>query len=193
MNVDAIKGMGRPKGLPFRIGKVGHVGLYVKDLERSTRFYTDILGFQVSDAIPPGELPGGAVFLRCNTDHHAIALFGATEDHPAGTGLHHLAMEVPTLDEIVRIREHLREHQIPINLDGRRGAGVQLVVEFRDPDGHLLEIYWGIDQIGSEGIVRPEEQWKSVRSLEAAIADPVEGQDTTVHAAGSLLQPRSLS
>jgi catechol 2,3-dioxygenase len=159
----------------------------VKDLERSTRFYTQILGMQVSDAIPPGELPGGAVFLRCATDHHAIALFGATEDHPAGTGLHHLAMEVPTLDEIVRIREHLREHQIPINLDGRRGAGVQLVVEFRDPDGHLLEIYWGIDQIGSEGTVRPEEEWKSVRSLEQAIADPVAGQDTTIHAAKNLL------
>jgi len=191
MNVDAIKAMGRPKGLPFRIGKLGHVGMYVKDLERSARFYTEILGFQVSDAIAPGELPGGAVFLRCATDHHAIALFGATEDHPAGTGLHHVAMEVPTLDEIVRIREHLREHQIPINLDGRRGAGVQLVVEFRDPDGHLLEIYWGIDQIGSEGIVRPEDEWKSVRSLEAAIANPVEGQDTTVHAARSLLSPGS--
>ena len=120
MNVDSIKSMGRPKGLPFRIGKIGHVGMYVKDLERSTRFYTEILGFQVSDAIAPGELPGGAVFLRCATDHHAIALFVATEDHPAGTGLHHVAMEVPTLDEIVRIREHLREHQIPINLDGRR-------------------------------------------------------------------------
>jgi catechol 2,3-dioxygenase len=64
---------------------------------------------------------------------------------------------------------------------------VQLVVEFRDPDGHLLEIYWGIDQIGSEGVVRPEEQWKPVRTLEDAIANPVDGQDTTVHAAQSLL------
>ena len=180
MNVDAIKAMGRPKGLPFRIGKVGHVGLYVKDLERSTRFYTQILGFQVSDAIPPGEVPGGAGCLRCAPDHHAIALFGATADHPAGTGLHHLAMEVPTLDEVVRIREHLREHQVPITLDGRRGAGVQLLVEFRDPDGHLLEVYWGIDQIGSEGAVRPETEWKSVRSLEEAVADPVAGQDTSL-------------
>ena len=42
LNVDAIKAMGRPKGLPFRIGKIGHVGMYVKDLERSARFYTEI-------------------------------------------------------------------------------------------------------------------------------------------------------
>jgi catechol 2,3-dioxygenase-like lactoylglutathione lyase family enzyme len=188
MNIDAIKAMGRPKGLPFRIGKLGHVGLYVKDLERSARFYTEVLGFQVSDVIPPGELAGGAVFIRCGTDHHAIALFGATGDLPPGSGPHHIALEVPTLDEIVRIRDHLRARQIPINLDGRRGAGVQLVVEFRDPDNHNIEIYWGIDQIGSEGIVRPPEEWKSAGTLEQAIADPVVGQDTTVHAAGELLR-----
>ena len=187
MNIDAIKAMGRPKGLPFRIGKIGHVGMYVKDLERSARFYTEVLGFHVTDAILPGDLPGGAVFLRCNTDHHALALFGATADHPAGTGLHHIAMEVASLDEIVRIRDHLRERQIPIELDGRRGAGVQLVVEFRDPDGHRMEIYWGIDQVGSEGIVRPESEWKPVRTLEDAIADPVAGQDTTLHGAAGLL------
>ena len=38
-----------------------------------------------------------------------------------------------------------------------------------------------------EGIVRPEEQWKPVRSLEDAIANPVEGQDTSVQAAKVLL------
>jgi catechol 2,3-dioxygenase-like lactoylglutathione lyase family enzyme len=180
MNLDAINALQRPKGLPFRIGKIGHVALYVKDLERSARFYTEVLGFHVTEAIAPGRLPGGAVFLRCNTDHHGIALFQAIDEKQAGAGLHHIALEVATLDEIVRLRDHLRSHQVKIDLDGRRGAGVQIVVEFRDPDGHRLEIYWGIDQIGSEGKVRPPEQWKPVESLEAAIADPVAGQDTTL-------------
>jgi catechol 2,3-dioxygenase-like lactoylglutathione lyase family enzyme len=180
MNTESIAQLQRPRGLPFRIGKIGHVALHVSDLERSARFYTEVLGFEVSDVIPPGRLPGGAVFLRCNTDHHGIALFQATEENPAGAGLHHIALEVPTLDEVVRVREHLRRHQVQIDLDGRRGAGVQLVVEFRDPDGHRLEIYWGIDQIGSEGKVRPPGEWKPATSLEAAIADPVVGQDTTL-------------
>ena len=64
---------------------------------------------------------------------------------------------------------------------GRRRAGCQLAVEFRDPDNHRLEIYWGIDQIGSDGHVRPSTDWKGVQSLEQAIADPVLGQDTTVN------------
>jgi catechol 2,3-dioxygenase len=125
-------------------------------------------------------MPGGAVFLRCNPDHHGVALFHATEDNPAGAGLHHLAFEVPTLDDVVRARDHLRQHDVPIDFDGRRRAGVQIAVEFRDPDGHRLEIYWGIDQIGSDGQTRPAEQWKGARSLEAAIANPVQGQDTTL-------------
>ena len=56
----------------------------------------------------------------------------------------------------------------------------QLAIEFTDPDGHNLEIYWDIDQVGSDGRVRPAEEWKGATSLEAAIADPVVGQDTTV-------------
>ena len=57
---------------------------------------------------------------------------------------------------------------------------MQIAVEFRDPDGHSLEIYWGIDQVGSDGRARPADQWKGASSLEAAIADPVIGQDTTL-------------
>jgi catechol 2,3-dioxygenase-like lactoylglutathione lyase family enzyme len=55
----------RPHGLPFRIGKLGHVVLNVRDVERSARFYTEVLGFQISDVYPEEMVPGGMVFLRC--------------------------------------------------------------------------------------------------------------------------------
>lgn len=168
------------RNTPFQLGKIGHVALYVADVERSTRFYTDILGFSVSDTYADGMMPGGAVFLRCNPDHHGIALFKATEHNPAGAGLHHLAFEVASLDDVVRARAHLREHAVPIDFDGRRRAGVQIAVEFRDPDNHRLEIYWGIDQIAPDQQARPAHEWKGATSLEAAIADPVKGQDTTL-------------
>ncbi len=175
-----IAGLKRPTGLPFRLGKIGHVALYVSDIERSARFYTQVLGCSISDVYGEDMFPGGAVFLRVNADHHGVALFKASEANPAGAGLHHLAFEVGTLDEVVRARAHLRAQGVAIDFDGRRRAGVQIAVEFRDPDGHRLEIYWGIDQIGSDGRARPAEEWKGARSLEAAIADPVIGQDTTL-------------
>ena len=183
MDSARVAAMDRPLGQPFRLNRIGHIALYVQDLERSAKFYTDVLGFQVSDVYPEtGELvAGGAVFMRCNADHHGIALFKATKDYRPSAGLHHVAFEVSSLDEVLRAREHLRNHDVPIHFEGRRRAGVQLAVEFQDPDGHNLEIYWGIDQIGSDGHVRPPEQWKGANTLEAAIADPVVGQDTTVH------------
>ena len=46
---DRVRNLGRPRGLPFRIGKLGHVVVNVRDVERSARFYTEVLGFQISD------------------------------------------------------------------------------------------------------------------------------------------------
>ena len=180
-----VKQLKRPHGLPFNIGKIGHVVLNVENVEHSARFYTEALGFQISDVYPEEMVPGGMVFLRCNPDHHGIALVGSARGQAENIELNHLAFEVANLDEVVRARDHLRAHNVTIDFEGRRRAGCQIAVEFRDPDNHRLEIYWGIDQIGSNGVARPASEWKGVGSIEAAIADPVHGQDTT-------LQDRSL-
>ncbi len=124
MDTDRIKSLSRPAGLPFRIGKIGHVALYVQDLERSARFYTETLGFSVSDVYGDNMMPGGAVFLRCNADHHGIALFQAGAAPDATRGQHHMAWEGPTRDEGSRARNHLRDHGVPIDFEGRRRAGV---------------------------------------------------------------------
>jgi catechol 2,3-dioxygenase-like lactoylglutathione lyase family enzyme len=178
---EQLKRLARPHGLPFRIGKLGHVVLNVSDLAHSTRFYTALLGFEVSDVYPESMMPGGMVFMRCNADHHGVALVGGLPGRSASVELNHLAFEVATLDEVVRARDHLRAHGVPIDFTGRRRAGCQIAVEFRDPDNHRLEIYWGLDQVGSNGVVRPPAEWKGAPSIEQAIADPVRGQDTTLH------------
>ena len=175
-----IASLKRPQGMPFRIGKIGHVVLHVTDLARSAKFYTEVLGFEISDVYGPDMMPGGMVFMRCNPDHHGVALVGGAPIPSSGAELHHVAFEVPSLDDVIRARDHLRAHGAVIDFEGRRRAGVQIAVEFRDPDGHRLEIYWGIDQVGSEGRIRPRAEWKGARSLEQAIADPVVGQDTSL-------------
>ena len=180
MDVQTVSKMQRPPGMPFRCNKIGHVALYVQDPERSAKFYTEVMGFEVSDAYASDMLPGGAVFLRCSADHHGVALFKLPADQPPHGAFHHMAFEVSSLDEVLRAREHLRRHDVPIHFEGRRRAGCQLAVEFKDPDGHNLEIYWNIDQVGTDRRVRPPEEWKGATSLEAAIADPVVGQDTSV-------------
>jgi catechol 2,3-dioxygenase-like lactoylglutathione lyase family enzyme len=136
---------------PFAVQKIGHAVVNVTDLEASKRFYTDVLGFRISDVYEGNKMPGGMVFLRCNGDHHCLALIGGAP--PAGEAkrtLHHLAFELATL-------------------------------EFLDPDGHHLELYWGVDQIGYDGRSRPEEEWRQTMSLEDAVRIAPPGQDTTLH------------
>src|SRR5215472_359594 len=145
--LDRVRNLRRLQGLPFRIGKLGHVVLNVRDMERSARFYTEVLGLEISDVYPEEMVPGGMVFLRCNPDHHGIALVGSLEAPATNSDLNHVAFEVATLDEVLLAYEHLRARGVEIDFAGRRRAGCQIA---RDPDNHRLEIYWGIDQIGSD-------------------------------------------
>jgi len=161
--------------LPFELRKLGHVVLNVTDLDASVRFYTEVLGLQVSDRYPDTMVPGGMVYMRVNTDHHGVALVGAASKLEK-TSLNHFAFEVGTPGEVFRARAWLRKNGVPIHFEGRRRAGCQLAVEFRDPDGNNLEIYWGIDQVGSDGHVRPPSEWRQALTLEDAVANPVAGQ-----------------
>ena len=81
------------KTTPIKVRKLGHFVYEVSDIERSTEFWTDIMGFSVSDR---NEL--GMVFLRTASDHHAVALIPSKKATrpPADAGLafNHLALEV---------------------------------------------------------------------------------------------------
>jgi catechol 2,3-dioxygenase-like lactoylglutathione lyase family enzyme len=159
----------------FALRKIGHVVLNVSDLDASVRFYTEVLGLQVSDRYPDSMVPGGMVFMRCNTDHHGVALVGGGHTLERSS-LNHFAFEVGSLDEVFRARAWLQQHGVPIVFEGRRRAGCQIAVEFRDPDGNSLEIYWGLDQIGTDGRARPASEWRPAKTLEDAVASPVAGQ-----------------
>ncbi len=164
--------------LPFRLNKIGHVVLMVTDLRRSVEFYTGVLGFRVSDVYPETMMKGRMVFMRCAADHHGVALVGAAPGTSPQHELHHMAFEVSTLDEVFAARDFLRKQGVTIEFEGRRRAGCQVAVEFRDPDGHWLEIYWGLDQVGADGRIRPPEEWRECFTLEEAVANPPPGQDT---------------
>jgi len=171
---------------PFAVRKIGHAVIFVSDLERSKQFYTDVLGFRISDIYDGSMMPGGMVFLRCNGDHHCLALVGDESvgkggDAANGKSLHHIAFELATIDEVFRARDHLLAHGTKITFNGRRRAGCQVAVEFLDPDGHHLELYWGLDQVGSDGRARPWDEWRQTPSLEEAVRVAPQGQDTTVH------------
>ena len=157
--------------IPFQIRKLGHVVYYVSDMERSVRFYTEVLPFQVSDV---NEI--GMVFLRYGSDHHTIALApreGAVLPPKEYLQFSHFALEVEDMDTLFRVRDWLRQNNVTITDEGRKGAGSNPGVEFLDPDGYTLELYAKMDQIGPDGRSRPKEQWRRAKSLEEAVANPL--------------------
>ena len=157
---------------PIQVRKLGHLVYEVSDIERSIAFWTEIMGFSVSDR---NEF--GMVFLHSAGDHHSIALVPSKkkERPPANAGLrfHHLAMEVDNVDVLFKARDFLKERGVPIDFEGRRGPGGNVGVEFMDPDGYTFEIYADMDQIGPDGKSRPAEQHDRVKSLEDAVARPL--------------------
>jgi len=178
--MQAFKNKETPEDIPFSINKIGHVVLKVTDMKRSVDFYTQVLGFRVSDVYPDSMIDGKMIFMRCNNDHHGVALVGGAPHESKNIELHHMAFEVSTLDEVLLAREHLKKNDVRILFEGRRRAGVQIAVEFLDPDGHWLEIFWGLDQVGPRDKARPPEEWVEEFSLEAAIDNAPVGQDTAL-------------
>jgi catechol 2,3-dioxygenase len=132
-----------------KIMRVGHLVLNVKDLDASTRFYTEILGFQV--ARQPTER---AVFLTCGKIHHDLALFRAAPDAqpvtPGGLGLNHMAFQVEDFDALREFYHDLNERGVAI--DHTRNHGVTQSVYFHDPDGNTIEVFCNGYATPAEGL-----------------------------------------
>jgi catechol-2,3-dioxygenase len=144
---------------------IGHVGLLARDLEGVVAFYERVLGLQVSDRMPfPDDSPFyEGVWLRCNTVHHVLSVFGLRDpswDGPstaraARPGLHHLGFELATFDDLKRAARYVREHQIPLQGMRTGGPGMQLRLYIWDPEDNIVELYWAMDQVGWDGRARP--------------------------------------
>jgi catechol-2,3-dioxygenase len=124
------------------VQRLNHAVLHVRDVERSTAFYRDVLGFRVK-----AEIPGRAVFLQAegSTNDHDLGLFavgagaGPSEAGRRTVGLYHLAWEVDTLAELVRVRDALADAGA---LVGASDHATTKALYAQDPDGLEFEVSW---------------------------------------------------
>ncbi len=126
----------------IELKRIGHVLLQVADLERSTAFYADILGFEVVERDPEH----GGVFLSLGEYGHTIDLFpagGPAESATAGrsrTGVHHIAFQVESYDALRDAYFTLQDAGVEVKRAMDHVS--QQSIYFDDPDGNGLEIYY---------------------------------------------------
>lgn len=127
--------------------RIGHVHLKVANLERSLKFYHDLLGFEITT------LYGNqAAFVSAGGYHHHIGLntWQSKNAPPApenGVGLYHTAIVYPTRRDLAIIYGRLQKAHYP--LTGASDHGVSEALYLNDPDNNGVELYWD----------RPKEQW----------------------------------
>ena len=122
---------------------IHHLRFTVSDLERSIRFYTEVLGFEVRVRFGPTSafLHDGTVGLGLNTPWHEISADERRFDE-ARVGLDHAAFKVASADDVQRAAEQLDAHGVARSeVKPGRIPGSALVV-FRDPDNIQLEYYY---------------------------------------------------
>ena len=125
--------------------RLNHAVLFVADLDRATRFYTEVFGME----LVAREDRFNAVFLRLprSGNHHDLGLFGAAPGaaprRRGGIGLYHLAWQLDTIDELVEFRERLTDAGA---YTGESSHGATKSVYGKDPDGNEFEIMWMLPQ-----------------------------------------------
>jgi catechol 2,3-dioxygenase len=126
---------------------IGHVHLKVADIERSLKFYRDLLGFEVQQYYGDS-----AVFISAGGYHHHIGLntWHSKNAGPApinAAGLYHVAILYPTRKDLATILKRLIEASY--SLTGASDHGVSETIYLNDPDRNGVELYWD----------KPQENW----------------------------------
>lgn len=151
---------------PFRIQRLGHFGFNVDDTNACMHFYSGLLGLRVTDTIDlAGRFPDQSVlagitqtkayFLNHGTDHHSFAIFpkpvlelrGGRNKRP-DMYVNQLSWQVGSLQQVRDALDWLQGLGNPIHRIGRDMPGSNWHSYPFDSEGHINELYYGMEQIG---------------------------------------------
>ena len=136
---------------------IGHIHLKVSDLERSEKWYSEVLGFEVQT-----RYGNEASFLSFGGYHHHLGLNtwmskGGSPASPESPGLFHFAILYPNRHELAKAVKRVLDNGVRI--DGASDHGVSEAIYLHDPDGNGIELYrdrdrseWPTNADGSLGM-----------------------------------------
>ena len=130
--------------------RIGHLVINAKDLDASTKFYTDVIGFEIAL-----ERPGFGTFLTCGEMHHDLAIFQAPEGSAptadGDVGLNHMAIEVADFEELTDYYHKLQQYFETSDLR-TTDHGMTKSIYIKDPEGNGIELYCNTFATPEEGL-----------------------------------------
>jgi catechol 2,3-dioxygenase-like lactoylglutathione lyase family enzyme len=154
---------------PFKVTRLGPISMFTERMEEMLAFYTELLGFQIVEE--SHHLGKRIVYLRSGAEHHTFVLVEKALRSRIGLSEHtscmSIGMEVGSYSQLRAAVQHLVKHGHTL-VDGvppELYLGVDYAAHLRDPDGHLVCLYYYMEQIGWDGKPRPQ-------NLRCAVTDP---------------------
>jgi catechol 2,3-dioxygenase-like lactoylglutathione lyase family enzyme len=147
---------------PLKVTRIGPLNLFTDDLEAAVAFYRDTLGFEVSEEVRwQGET---CVFLRCDAEHHSLGLFPKSLRAKLGlnpqTSSASFGLQLANYRQLRDAVSFLRENGVRVETDRippELHPGIDYAAYAFDPDGHCVELYYYMEQVGWDGRPRPAE------------------------------------
>jgi catechol 2,3-dioxygenase-like lactoylglutathione lyase family enzyme len=142
---------------PFKVIKIGPVRLFVDDLDKCLDFYTKTLGLRITEEVVyDGHR---CVFLRCNTEHHSLALYPKALRAKLGLSPHTSCMsfgnQVGDYKQLRDAIDFLKANGATIKyLPPELFPGMDYTAFAVDPDGHTIQLYYYMEQVGWDARVR---------------------------------------
>jgi len=170
---------------PFKIVRIGPVNLFVKDVNGAEAFYRDILGFTRTEEVHwRGHR---CAFLRANTEHHSLGLFPLALREALGmseqTSCMALGLQLANYQQLRDAARFLRDQGIRFNnaVPSDLYPGIDYAAHVFDPDGHCLQLYYYMEQVGWDGKPRPRELRRRIEREEwpetlEAMSDGYQGE-----------------
>jgi catechol-2,3-dioxygenase len=118
-----------------------HAVLYIRDQEQMLDFYTNTLGFEITDRGPMGEGAPEIIFLsQAPEEHHQLAMIQTRKDEEPSNTVNHFAFRVQRFDDVSNLNKQLE------SLDDIKimplSHGNTLSIYFNDPEGNGIEVFW---------------------------------------------------
>ena len=150
---------------PFKVVKIGPVRLFADDVEQSVSFYRDRLGMSVTEEVTYNG--HRCVFLRVNTEHHSMALYPIALREELGLSPHTnclaFGMQVGEYTQLRDSVDFMKKNGVEIKyLPPELSPGVDYSAFAIDPDGHAIQLYYYMEQVGWDGRPRPPELRRNV-------------------------------